>query len=78
MPRRFIAGAVCPGCGAQDTTVLIDTAPQLVRECVRCKHHERLDRLGAVEELPTRVSVGSDSEQVQTITLLDPNDSPSS
>ncbi len=37
MVRRFIAGAVCPGCGAQDTVAveLIDGVPQ-TRFCVRC------------------------------------------
>lgn len=37
MVRRFIAGAVCPGCGEQDTTAveLVDGVPQS-RFCVRC------------------------------------------
>ena len=37
MPRRFIAGAVCPECSEQDTIAveMVDGVPQ-TRECVRC------------------------------------------
>ncbi len=34
MPRRFIAGAVCPRCGAQDK-IVVDTETD-TRECVSC------------------------------------------
>jgi uncharacterized metal-binding protein (TIGR02443 family) len=34
MPRRFIAGAVCPRCGQQDKIVVDTDAGR--RECVQC------------------------------------------
>ncbi len=40
--RRFIAGVVCPGCGATDTTVLEDAPALLVRICVACDYRETM------------------------------------
>jgi len=37
---RFIAGAVCPACGAVDRTVLDVTASTRERRCVACGHRE--------------------------------------
>lgn len=53
MPRRFIAGAVCPRCGLMDKLV-VDTESNR-RECVSCDFSE--ERPGeAPAELKTRVN----------------------
>ena len=61
MPRRFIAGAVCPRCGEMDKLVVDSDAD--TRECVRCGYGDERpgdadNRPGgaAAPELTTRVS----------------------
>lgn len=39
--RQFIAGATCPKCGSQDTTVQVTTADDEWAECISCQHIER-------------------------------------
>lgn len=54
--RRFIAGAVCPRCGAMDRIVInLDTDQ---RECVACDFSEARPAAqgDSSQELPTRVS----------------------
>jgi uncharacterized metal-binding protein (TIGR02443 family) len=57
-PKRFIAGAVCPACSAQDTIKMwnVDGTPH--RECVSCGFTDTLDAQGnsVPSELPTRVA----------------------
>lgn len=53
MPRRFIAGAVCPRCGLQDKLV-VDTEAGL-RECVSCGFSDERP-LADPTELKTRVT----------------------
>lgn len=74
--RRFIAGAVCPRCGAMDRIVIdLDTDQ---RECVACDFSEARPgtAAGAAAELPTRVSRPA-ARRVETaaevITLIDPD-----
>lgn len=55
MIKRFIAGAICPQCGAQDTIRMHQTATSNERECVRCQFQDSLP-LEEVNELPTRVA----------------------
>ncbi|WP_462380216.1 YheV family putative zinc ribbon protein [Pseudomonas sp. Marseille-QA0892] len=56
--KRFIAGAVCPACSAQDTIKMwnVDGVPH--RECVACGYADTLDARGnsVPNELPTRVN----------------------
>ncbi|RLQ22095.1 YheV family putative metal-binding protein [Seongchinamella sediminis] len=72
--RRFIAGAVCPRCGAMDKIVVdMDTE---CRECVACGFSEqRPTDSGGPGELPTRVSRAA-ARRVETpaeaVTLVDP------
>ncbi|MEM1112887.1 MAG: YheV family putative metal-binding protein [Pseudomonadota bacterium] len=72
--RRFIAGAVCPRCGAMDKIVVnLDTDS---RECVACGFsEERPADTGSVKEVPTRVNRAS-ARLVETpaeaVTLVDP------
>ncbi len=70
--RRFIAGAVCPRCGAMDRIVVDLDSDQ--RECVACGFSE--GRPQAPEnELPTRVTRAA-ARRVETpaeaVTLVDP------
>ena len=53
MPRRFIAGAVCPRCGLHDK-IVVDTDAGL-RECVNCGFSDERP-LENTAELKTRVS----------------------
>jgi len=71
--RRFIAGAVCPRCGAMDR-ILVDLDTDQ-RECVACDFSDsRPGDSAAVRDLPTRVSRAA-ARRVETaaepITLVD-------
>lgn len=52
--RRFIAGAVCPRCGAMDTLVVDRDSDR--RECVACEFSEARPREEPREEPHTRVN----------------------
>lgn len=72
--RRFIAGAVCPRCGAMDK-IIVDMDTQ-TRECVACDFAEERPKDNAAQpELPTRVSRAA-ARRVETpaeaVTLIDP------
>lgn len=58
LAKRFIAGAVCPACSAQDSVKMweVDGVPH--RECVACDYADTLDAQGnsVPRELPTRVN----------------------
>ncbi len=59
--KRFIAGAVCPRCGAMDRIVSYnDEQQRQIRECVDCGFHEKLRDVDSQpanpEELETRVT----------------------
>ncbi len=57
MPRRFIAGAVCPRCSALDKIVMYDNERgERVRECVSCGYRDALDERGNPTEITTRVN----------------------
>ena len=76
--RRFIAGAVCPRCGAMDKIVVdLDTDR---RECVACGFSDGRPS-APVEELKTRVTRAS-ARRVETtvepVRLLDPDSPPTS
>jgi len=43
MIKRFIAGATCPDCGAQDSIRVWQREGVWQRECVHCGHYGRLD-----------------------------------
>jgi len=42
-PKRFIAAAVCPDCGARDSIRVWQEDGIWQRECVHCGHYSRLD-----------------------------------
>ncbi len=80
MPRRFIAGAVCPRCAAMDRIVMYDDgAGGRVRECVACGYQDSVGADGRVRELPTRVNKVRPGErplahedEVRVIDVIDP------
>ena len=41
MKRRFIAGAKCPQCQAQDRVVMLSSAEDEWIECIECGYSER-------------------------------------
>ena len=74
-PRpRFIAGAVCPSCKAEDRIVVDLESDE--RRCVACGFSEARPELGSETELATRVTRGK-SRLVETkaepIRLFDPD-----
>ncbi len=75
MPRRFIAGAVCPRCGLMDKLV-VDTGSNR-RECVSCGFSDERPQ-DAADEPRTRVNRPA-ARLVETpaepVTLLSPDDS---
>ena len=61
MKKRFIAGIVCPKCGATDSVRLhiaeAGDEDHQVRDCVECGYEESLaQHLASRQELPTRVN----------------------
>lgn len=40
--KQFIAGAICPACGAQDTIALLIENDHKQFECVSCGHQEHM------------------------------------
>ncbi|WP_028241115.1 YheV family putative zinc ribbon protein [Stutzerimonas azotifigens] len=56
--KRFIAGAVCPACSAQDTVKMWDVDGVPHRECVACGFADTLNAQGqsVPMEIGTRVN----------------------
>ena len=56
--KRFIAGAVCPRCGKQDTLRMYRDDEREHRDCVQCDFSDslRLDGEPEITELETRVT----------------------
>ena len=78
--KRFIAGAVCQQCGAQDKVRAWEDETEKVmrRECVSCGHHDVIG-LQAPEqtELVTRVNYTDPvfDEDIQPVRILDASES---
>ena len=80
--KRFIAGAVCPSCGVQDTVRTFVKAGQDIRECVDCGFSDEMQLEPAlVGEIPTtRISHeegerthdnATEDQSVQVVRILD-------
>ncbi|MCK0536950.1 YheV family putative metal-binding protein [Alcanivorax quisquiliarum] len=61
MKRRFIAGAVCPECGALDKIVRVEHGGTLWMECVACDMRKDLD---AAPETPATQAAPGESKAV--------------
>jgi uncharacterized metal-binding protein (TIGR02443 family) len=72
MPRRFIAGAVCPRCALQDKLV-VDTDVGL-RECVSCGFTDERPQEAPAEPRTrvTRPAARRQDTPAQVITLVPP------
>ncbi|TXJ10448.1 MAG: YheV family putative metal-binding protein [Acinetobacter sp.] len=57
--KRFIAGAKCPKCQAQDKVVMITTADAEWIECIECNYSEQrpTEVEAEIAELPDDVGV---------------------
>jgi uncharacterized metal-binding protein (TIGR02443 family) len=62
--KRFIAGAVCPGCGAEDKVFVMTEEEGVFRGCNQCDFRDKL------EDLPEG-NDGIDGTEVQVVKLLD-------
>ena len=74
MARRFIAGAICPECGAQDTLVveMLDGTPQN-RSCVKCDFADEAPELQAsMPRSRLEKAQPPPADKAQPVRLLDP------
>lgn len=80
--RRFLAGAICPRCEAEDRIQVYALDDKDYRECVACGFKDEMHFPDTSRELPTRVqpdkSLGEE-EAVKIIAFTDqPTKKPSS
>ncbi len=75
--KRFIAGAVCPKCGAMDRVVMYTDGDTQYRECVSCGFNDEMRFNSVGRELETRVNRTPEERraEVQTVKILDPGKS---
>ena len=73
MKKRFIAGALCPKCGARDTIVTYQQDQKNVRECVECGFIDELRFTQKINELETRVNLTEETieKETQVVRILD-------
>jgi uncharacterized metal-binding protein (TIGR02443 family) len=78
MKKRFIAGVVCPKCGAMDAMRAGENEEGTVleRECIECGFVDHLSTgLNVPNEISTRVSdkasLSPDSEPVQIVRIIE-------
>ena len=70
--RRFIAGAVCPECRAQDRIVVEELEGVRRRRCVACGHTDSM-LTGAAPEPATRLSPSGGREVSATpVRIVEP------
>jgi hypothetical protein len=76
--KRFIAGAVCPRCGAMDRVVMYTDDEKRYRECVSCGFSDEVRLHEPGRELETRVNRTPEErrEAVRPVRILDPRDPP--
>ncbi|WP_053982085.1 YheV family putative zinc ribbon protein [Marinagarivorans algicola] len=73
--KRFIAGAVCPKCGAMDRIVMYKKDDKDYRECVACGFNDEMRFKPQARELDTRVNVTEQEKQdTQVVKILIPKD----
>jgi uncharacterized metal-binding protein (TIGR02443 family) len=72
-PRRFVAGAKCPGCQAMDKVVMYRKAGIQYRECVACGYLDEMAFEQNFRELETRVNRTEQEkqEELAVVRLLD-------
>jgi uncharacterized metal-binding protein (TIGR02443 family) len=71
MPSRFIAGAVCPACGAIDRIVVDGDLDNRVRRCVECDFRETLSAHSSVVQPPqSNVGDATLADAVHSVRLV--------
>lgn len=71
MSRRFIAGAVCPGCQALDRLVVQTAEDGLrIRSCVTCGYEDQAP--GFMENAPVGVPRGRPVQNTKIETIASP------
>ena len=74
---RFIAGAVCPSCGAMDRLQVFAEDGETIRRCVACGHEDDLST--TTSQAPTNRLDGGlkkpDPEAASPVRILDPGGS---
>ena len=72
---RFIAGAVCPNCGAMDRLQVFGGNERQQRRCVSCGHEDSLDS-AASQQPKTRLAGGlkrpAEESTASPVRILDP------
>ena len=72
--KRFIAGAVCPRCGAMDRIVMYTREEKQYRECVSCGFNDEI-RVSAPPQAPeTRLNQRDQDGrgQVRPVKIVEP------
>lgn len=75
MVKRFIAGAVCPSCGAKDSLRMeyLNDGTEMVRDCVDCGFTDTLSAEASSATLPgTRVEAAPRDDDRQVIRIMPP------
>jgi uncharacterized protein len=72
--KRFIAGAVCPKCGAMDRLVIFNEDGKQFRECVNCDFADEMKLSYPGRELTTRVNRTEEEKnsEISPVKLIDP------
>jgi uncharacterized protein len=72
--KRFIAGAICPKCKAQDRIMVYRLEAMDYRECVACGFKDRMHFQSGARELQTRVNTPVEQvrEETHVVRLPDP------
>jgi uncharacterized metal-binding protein (TIGR02443 family) len=68
--KQFIAGAVCPKCGAMDRIVMYKKDRADFRECVSCDFSDELHIQSQTRELETRVNTPEEVKKSETQVLV--------
>ncbi len=71
--KRFIAGAVCPRCGAMDRVMMFRDGEKQFRECVACGFSDEMRLSYPGREPATRVNR---REEERPVRLMDPGRDP--
>ena len=73
--KRFIAGAVCPRCGAMDKLVMFTEQGKQFRECVACDFKDEMHLSYPGAELATRVNRTEEERkaEVSAVKIIDPS-----
>jgi len=73
---RFIAGAVCPACGAMDRLQLTGEGDERTRHCVSCGHEDHLSAAASQapkSRLDGALKKTADRGEVQSVRILGPD-----